>query len=213
MPHRFIEPTPTSQAGVRTVEVFVASWEIECCAPPPEVGSLSTWTLEFVSADQYPSPDLDHESIWWATPWPPDTAPLVATQLSDGPVTACWSRIDVEVGAVGLRGRLSGTVHVVPGGFPRTTGRVNRLQAVTQQYIWVATEWCWTPVPSTITLTDIQHSPRWFTDYLPASPVDGDTRVSQTGVLLDLAVTDAPGAESPRANPHRAAARDQPRRP
>ena len=198
MPHRFTEPTPTSQAGFHTVEVFVASWEIECCAPPPEVGALSTWVLEFISADQYPNPDLDHENTWRAAPWPPMPCPPEMTRLSDGPIAACWSRSDIDVGAMRLRGRLSGTVHVVPSGFPRTTGRVDRLRMVTQQYAFVAAERCWTPVPGTMTFTDIPHSPRWF-DHPAAPPVDGGTRICQTGVLLDLAVSDA--AEQDRRVP------------
>ncbi|WP_425569750.1 DUF6578 domain-containing protein [Rhodococcus olei] len=42
--HRFTEPTPVDSA-VEIVTIRIASWEIECCALPPQVGELSTWQL------------------------------------------------------------------------------------------------------------------------------------------------------------------------
>ncbi|MGH3696049.1 MAG: DUF6578 domain-containing protein [Pseudonocardiaceae bacterium] len=87
------------------------------------------------------------------------------------------------------------TIHgIVPADFPRTTGRVNRLRLVTQHYAKLA-ERSWQPVPGTVTLTDIQRSPRWFTDAPPAPLADRtapQSRVFQTGVLLDLAVPESP---------------------
>ncbi len=195
MHHRFTEPTPASRVGFHPREVFIASWEIECCAPPPVVGSPSTWTLRFIDAAEFPSPELDHDSAWSATPWPGSTPRPVATQLSDGPITACWwSKTDTEppAGMVRLRGHLSGTIHggTVPDGFPRTTGQVQRIRLVTEHYARAA-EGPWEPVPATATLTDIQRSPRWFTDEPASPPGDGRPWILQTGVLLDLAVPES----------------------
>ncbi len=44
MHHRFTEPTPVAST-VDIVTLFIPPWEIECCAPPPQVGEPSTWQL------------------------------------------------------------------------------------------------------------------------------------------------------------------------
>jgi hypothetical protein len=65
MSHRFTGPTPTSLAGRHLVEVFVADWEVECCAPPPVVGESTTWTLGFsATTDECPSCGLDRDRTW-----------------------------------------------------------------------------------------------------------------------------------------------------
>ncbi|EME19527.1 DUF6578 domain-containing protein [Rhodococcus triatomae] len=45
MQHRFTEPTPIAST-VEIITIRIASWEIECCAPPPQVGESSTWQLD-----------------------------------------------------------------------------------------------------------------------------------------------------------------------
>lgn len=191
MHHRFTEPTPVSRRGLCSVEVFVADWEIECCAPPPAVGSPSTWTLLFIDAGTSHLPEFDCDHAWLASPWPAQTEqqPL-ATQLSGGPVRAQWTGTDQEppTGAAQLRGHLYGTVHSwnTRAGFPRTTGVVDRIQLVTQTFIMIDEQRC-EAIPSSTTLTDVQRSPRWFSD--PGVSRGGNRPWTEhVGVLLELAV-------------------------
>lgn len=91
-------------------------------------------------------------------------------------------------GTVSLRGYLSGTAHgIAPEDFPSTTGTVHRIRLLTQHYTRVD-ERGWLPVPGTITMSEVQRSPRWFTDHPRQPPTDGTPWVVETGVLLDLAV-------------------------
>lgn len=50
MRHRFTEPTPVDST-VEIVTIRIAAWEIECCAPPPQVGGQSTWQLPECESD------------------------------------------------------------------------------------------------------------------------------------------------------------------
>jgi hypothetical protein len=106
--HVFTEPTPAGLAARTVVEVFVSAWEIECCAPPPIVGELSSWRLEFVAAGgRYPNAELDRDSTWLAT-----RRPDGSIQLADGPVTALWAEhAGPAPGRVALRGYLYGNAH------------------------------------------------------------------------------------------------------
>lgn len=194
--HRFTESTPISVAGADLVEVFVSGWEIECCVRPPVVGEPRSWTLEFLhAAREFPSSELDQDRTWLVTRWQgrPQQPPL--TRLTDGRITALWSQANQAPpapGTVSLRGYLSGTAHgTAPDNFPTITGIVHRLRLVTQHYTR-AGEGGWLPVADTITLCDLQRSPRWFTEHPKAPPPDGTPWILQTGVLLDLAVRSKP---------------------
>lgn len=189
--HQFTEATPTSVDGADLVEVFVSGWEIECCVPPPAVGESRSWTLEFVhAARQFPSSELDRHRTWLITPWQGRPQQSL-TRLTDGRITALWSQTNQAPpapGTVSLRGYLCGTAHGnAPDNFPTTTGIVHRIRLVTQHYTR-ADEGGWLPVPGTITMSDVQRSPRWFTDHPKAPPTNGAPRIIQTGVLLNLAV-------------------------
>lgn len=173
--HRFVEPTPT---GAERVEIVVAGWEIECCAPPPVVGEPTSWMLEFQPGDA----DLDHEFAWDATRWDERV-----TCLRRGPVTAYWAfgaGSPPAPGTAVLRGRLCGTVHggISPDGFPACRGRVDRVRVLSQRYREV-TERTWEGVPGTVAAVDVAQSPRWF----HGGPLDGTTSVP-FGVLVDVRI-------------------------
>lgn len=194
--HRFTEPTPTSRARADVIEIFVSGWEIECCAPPPVVGESGSWTLEFIhAARQFPNPELDRDRNWLVAPWQSGQRQRSLSQLTHGGVTAFWSEVNQAPPAPGtgsLRGYLSGTVHgIAPADFPSTTGIVHRIRLVTQHYTR-ADGGDWVPVPGTITMSELQRSPRWFTDHPRQPPTDGTPWIVQTGVLLDVAVLREP---------------------
>ncbi|OLT15823.1 hypothetical protein BJF78_15715 [Pseudonocardia sp. CNS-139] len=172
---RFTEPT--------VVEVFVASWEIECCAPPPAVGEPTTWTLGFQPGHgEYADPDLDRERDWLVEPrdgW---------TAVTDGPLVAWWNDHAGPVPAPGrhrLRGLLVGSAHGLgPQDVPATTGTVRRVRLVSQVYR-PGRDGTLLPVRGTVSMADRERSPRWFR----IDRIDSGTDVpQQTGVLLDVAV-------------------------
>jgi hypothetical protein len=180
MHHRFTEPTPTDRS---TVELFVASWEIECCAPPPAVGESTTWRLGFSVGDDRSTPA--HDRIWSVTRHETWTA------LSAGPVVAYWIRTDAPPPTPGLhrlRGALFGTRH---GGFspddvPETTGTVRRVRVASEVFRLDADRTL-RPIPGTLELSVTQRSPRRFSD--DEHPTEqGDEARMHTGVLIELAL-------------------------
>lgn len=165
------------------VELFVASWEIECCAPPPAVGESTTWQLGFSAGDDGSAPA--HERIWSVTRHETWTA------MSDGPIVACW--IDTgtpppEPGIHRLRGTLHGSVHggSRPDDAPRTTGTVQRVRVASEVFRLDADRTL-RPVPGTLELTECRRSPRSFSD--GEHPIEaGFQDRMQTGVLIEVAV-------------------------
>jgi hypothetical protein len=185
MSHRFTEPTPTSLAGRHLVEVFVAGWEVECCAPPPVVGESTTWTLGFsATTDECPSCGLDRDRTWQVVRHETWTA------VADGPVVACWNDRcgrPPGPGRHALRGYLVGSVHGLgPDDVPPTTGTVQRVRLATEVFR-LDDERTLRPVAGTLELVDVARSPRSFST--------GDRRIEpgvdlpmQTGVLVEVSV-------------------------
>jgi hypothetical protein len=182
MSHRFTGPTPTSLSGRVALELFVESWEIECCAPPPVVGDPTTWKLGFSPTRDEHGPG-DHERHW-----------IVArregwTALTDGPVTAYWSDGAPPPPGPGvrrLRGTLFGTRHggISPDDAPSTTGTVQRVRLASQVYR-LDDQRTLRPVPGTLELADRQAGPRGFRVFdRIAAP--GDVARMETGVLIDV---------------------------
>lgn len=162
------------------VRVCVADWEIECCAPPPVIGEVTEWMLEFAAAPEPPDPLLDEEQLWSVS------VEDRVVRLDRGPVVAYWSfgaPDPPRSGPVRLTGRLHGTVHggISPDGFPACRARVDRIRLLSQEYREIRARY-WEAVPGTITAVDVDESPKWFgNDVTVAGP-------SPFGLLLDLAV-------------------------
>jgi hypothetical protein len=157
--------------------VLLAGWEIECCVPPPVVGAVVEWGLEFVPALDPPDPLLDRELVWSVQAGPDDVAQLVR-----GPVVAAWSDAPPPPGPVRLTGQLVASAH---GGssvedLPSCRGRVERIRVLRQEYR-EAGDRTWEPVLGTVEAEDVAEAPRRYGD--------GDALGRQTfGVLLDLRV-------------------------
>jgi hypothetical protein len=185
MPHQFTEPTAHSLNGRTHIEVFVASWEIECCAPAPVVGEPTSWVLTFLGPSDI-RPELDRDRAWRVE------RRDGSTWLIDGQVSARWSTHNgppPEPGhAVVMRGRLHGGVHDEG---PRTTGTVQRIRFATSHHRLVEPRTL-EPVPGTLSLTDVSEAPRsLFFDFDSGrrSPARrGDDQPMSLGVLLDLTV-------------------------
>ena len=173
----------------QVVEILIADWEIECCAPPPVVGAVATWSLEFVNA----SDELAHEAVWTVT-----RRPDGAVLLDRGGIHAAWNTSVAPPPRAGihtLRGRLHGTVHgsvrsTIPDSLPPVSGRVQRIRIVSHELVGDHTG---QPSPRhtgvTRTLREVHESPRWFN---PATTGPGPLN---TGVLVDMAVPDPAGVE------------------
>jgi hypothetical protein len=187
MSHRFTEPTPASFADRVHVQVFVSSWEIECCAPPPVIGEQTTWTLQFVSASgPYAMPDLQTERAWQVAQRGDRTF------LTNGPINVFWSDFDgapPTPGRAMLRGHVYGNAHAQSAEIPAVTGIVQRIRIASQVFAPHG-ERELRAVPGTLTLTDVNRSPRWFSN--GERPLtDRVEQAHQIGVLLDLAVPPA----------------------
>jgi hypothetical protein len=162
-----------------TIELFVASWEIECCAPPPVVGAPTAWRLGF-SIGATPG----HERTWSVTRHETWTA------LTDGPIIAYWIGTDASPppGIHRLRGALFGTRHggSCPDDTPETTGTVRRVRVASEEFRLDADRTL-RPIPGTLELTDCRCSPRWFSaGEQPIEPGFQDRM--QTGVLIEVTV-------------------------
>jgi hypothetical protein len=183
MPHQFTEPTPTSLGTGVHIEVFVSSWEIECCAPAPVVGEPTRWVLTFIDPSDI-WPELDCDRAWRVE------RRDHSTWLTDGPVSARWSEHNgppPEPGHTTVRGSLYGGVHDEG---PRITGTVQRIRFATSNYRLVQPRRL-EPVPGTLALTDVPEAPRslFFNfDSEGRRNAHGDDEPKSLGVLLDLTV-------------------------
>jgi hypothetical protein len=192
MPHRFTEPTPTSLGRGVHIEVFVASWEIECCAPAPVVGEPASWVLTFIGPSDV-WPELDHDRAWQVE------HRECTTWLTDGPVSARWnehSGAPPRPGHTRLRGSLAGGIHEEG---PRTTGTVQRIRFATCTYRLVEPRRL-EPVPGTLVLTDVPEADRsLFFDHDRDVRLGGqrDDLPMSVGVLLDLTVPGCGGHPAP----------------
>ncbi|MGH3501732.1 MAG: DUF6578 domain-containing protein [Nocardioidaceae bacterium] len=165
-----------------TVRVSYASWEIECCQPPPGVEDVVEWALLWHGgADEAASAALP----WQATPWTlPDGEGGRGLVLRLGGVTAWYDAATVL--EVPDPGWLSVEGHVgVPEPVPSTRGVVRRVRVVRQTYQQIDSR-TWAAVSGRYVLRDVQRSPRWFACDLP-STVHGES-VQDDGLLIDLEV-------------------------
>lgn len=177
MNHNFTEPTPVN-SNVLIIFVFIDVLDIEdSTAPPPAVGSNTTWLLRF---DISGSPDAA------AFPGHPTWMPELRA-LRYGGITAYVDNPPagpVETSA--LRGTFTGTMigGSIPDQLPTTTGSIIGLQVRSDVYR-EARPHHWMPVPGSTTLERVSRSPKWFDR---SDMTTGTDWRRDTGLIMQIAV-------------------------
>lgn len=171
--------------------VFIPSWEIECCAPPPVVGESTRWSLIFETVATPDRQSLDRvpgsvtELQWQVESWSPDDDIRAlyrngfaayyrpTDDVSVDPLTA------LPLGRHLVRGTVSGTKHggFVNDSFPTVSATVNRIQVVSGEFRLHDREA--TPISGSTGLKDVQQSPKWFTHHPPR--LVADSAAASTG--------------------------------
>lgn len=179
--------------------VFVEDWQVECCGTPVGIGDRVEWRLLWieprvtvaaatVTLDAFAGPYEMGADLGGVTVERGETP----TQLDVGGLHAFWVAPRPAAGTVHLRGRLLEEHHGgVPGGFPPTVGRVERIQVVTELFVPDSErDRYWVPGAEPARYRDVDWGPERF---------DGEERDTgpfwtDTGVLVDLAVFGAGSA-------------------
>lgn len=192
--------TRSSPASDDAVIVSISSWEIECCAPPPAVGEMTSWSLQLfptVESEPHWLPPANTSLEWQVEAWPNLDGPhrmlsrggIVALLAAEQPDTP-WVRRPFQLPDPGRR-RVQGVLQAgrhggrgqVWAAFPSTTALVGSVRVIT------VTGWepdengnrC--PAPGAYFLTSCARSPVSFA-HLGGSH-DGSVG-EQTGLLVRL---------------------------
>jgi len=168
--------------------VFLASWEIECCQPPPGVDDTVAWRLRWV--DRPTGPGL--VTLPWQKTVLPPAAPGAARGLylhHDG-LNAWWP--DAAPDAVAATGWLVVAAHgPMPEELPPTVGLVVGVRVVEQTYRRESPR-SYKPAADDFTLRAVQRSPMWFDRGrmpIPPSTKPGpESFRAESGVLVSLLV-------------------------
>lgn len=175
--------------GQVRVEVFVESWQLECCGRPTGVGDVVSWQLLAVPAD--PASPQPGEGVLLGDVQRLDPALVPAggtiSMLVRGGLRAQWSGPADMLGAVSVAGHLleDHHAHALPGG-PRTEGVVRRVQLVTRRYRRSPKRGSDLLRVGDDRLQDIERSPRWF-EHPESTQGEYDWPL---GVLVELDVAD-----------------------
>ncbi|MBY6540312.1 hypothetical protein HQ325_16685 [Rhodococcus sp. BP-349] len=178
MKHRYTPPTPVNRGDV--IDVAVDALDIEDSnAPPPTVGSLTTWLLTFNPANTPDAVELPGHTVW--------TPELHAVR--SGGITAYVAHTrdtrhdrDRRLSTGTFTGTMLGGS--TPDDLPTTTGIVLELHVRHQIYRETRPH-SLLPVPGSDTLRPVIRSPKWF---------DRETMVSgrdcgiESGLIITMAV-------------------------
>lgn len=183
-------------ASVDAVIVSIASWEIECCAPPPIVGQMTSWSLQLfplVGSDSHWLPPAVTALEWQVEAWPDPDGPhrllsrggiiaLLAADQSSPPTSEL-----PEPGHRRVRGVLQAGKHGGRGEvwdtFPCSTALVGSVRIIT------VTDWdtdasgTRSPADGAYELTSVRKSPVHFAHTPPSK---NGKRSAQTGLLVRL---------------------------
>jgi hypothetical protein len=171
------------------VEVFLESWQLECCGQPISAGDEVSWQLLAMPADPadpHPGDGLLTGQVQRLEPaLVPDGS--AAAILVRGGLRAQWYGPAGVLGVISAPGHLleDHHAHALPGG-PRTEGVVRRVQLATRRY---------RRSPKTggdplrigpDRLQDVVRSPRWF-EHPASTQGEYDWPL---GILVELDVAD-----------------------
>lgn len=180
------------------VIVSVASWEIECCAPPPVVGHMTTWSLSLFPVqepERHWLPPAVTALDWQVESWPTPDGPH--RMLIRGGIVALMSTPEStapagvpelpDPGRRRIRGVLEASKHGGRGAvwdtFPHTTALVGSVRVIT------VTDWAVdehghrSPTQRGYSLTSCTRSPTSFTRQQGER---GGPTAEQTGLLIRL---------------------------
>lgn len=151
--------------------VRLASWEIECCADPPSVGSAVAWQLVFTEAEDAQGGHDVLRSTFTAQPCEDgDTSVGWPVRLSTAGLTMYWDAPRAIAGMLSISGHVRADFHGdVPDGFPATVGTVCSVEIEYRQDGENAVR---SPL-----FRPVHSSPKWFSR-------------EQAGVLVALKVSD-----------------------
>jgi hypothetical protein len=171
------------------VEVFLESWQLECCGQPTGVGDAVSWQLLAVPAD--PGSPQPGDGLLIGDVQRLDSALVpeggAASMFVRGGLQALWSGPADVLGAVSMAGHLleDHHAHALPGG-QRTEGVVRRVRLVTRRYRRSPGRGGDLLRVGDDKLRDIDRSPRWF-EHPESTQGEYDWPL---GVLVELEVAD-----------------------
>jgi hypothetical protein len=170
------------------VWVFVESWQIECCWPPPAVGESRVWNLGL---------DVGQAGVDGVRVWDGIVEASTAADPGGPPAVFRFEDFDVSwwdrsghAGPTSVSGRLFHDVHTDIGDVVApSTGTVLGVR-VEQREFAVRSDpgggVSWTPTDEPAGYRPVQVSPKWFA----GEPDTGATsRRIETGVLVDVEIT------------------------
>lgn len=172
------------------VSVFVASWEIECCWPPPAVGESRDWVLGLV---------VGEAAVNGVRVWDGVVEPLGAAESGEGPDPAVlhlgefdvfWRDCGGRRGPTQVSGRLfhdfySSVSTIVAPSVGTVRGvRVEDRGFVVRADTAMGTAWYPTDEPAGYRPVDV--SPKWFKRL---GTGDSTPLRDETGVLVDVEIT------------------------
>ena len=169
--------------------VFVASWQIECCADPVSVGDQVDWGLVFVERTEPEAARAETlvELDLHAEPWPGGTECLgkYAVTLRTGALTMYWDAPRDVTRVKRLRGEVHEDHHGdFPPGHPTSRGLVRRIRVEERDYEKDPETQDSVLILKPTRYRDVTTSPKWFRD----SDSDQRVRWAETGILVDLEV-------------------------
>jgi hypothetical protein len=166
----------SDMTDLETYRVFLTNWEIECCGAPPVPGQRVNWHISLRTPEAGPAFASDPELV---TDLSGGTIGAVRVREHSVPVVRKGELVAGIEGEQSLQGLLCEghheTIHL-----PLTPGVVQRVSLLLCEREQ-RDGGVWHVKPGTVTLKEVDASPKWFRD-------GRETGLWEEGVLVDLEV-------------------------